>query len=153
QGYHYRRTVYPNWQVGRDELLADIQDFLNRIETALGRTPMIYTSHMWADSDMMNNPRLMSEYPLWTVYHGQRDLRGIMVGGWGNGWDFIQYAEAGENYWGLNPYEEPNITVPGLDFNAYNGTIYGLRGLADIGRPGVALGPVPSGLGFNPVPY
>ena len=134
QGYHYRRTVYANWQVGRDELLADIQDFLDRIETALGRTPLIYTSHMWRDTDMMNNPQVLSQYPLWTVYHGEPDLRGIRVGAWGRNWAFIQYAEQGERYWGLNPYTEPNIDVAGIDFDAYNGTIYGLRGLADLGH-------------------
>ena len=152
QGWHYRRTVYPNWQVGRDALLADIQDFLDRLETALGRTPLIYTSHMWMDSDMMSDPRVMSEYPLWTVYH-RGDLRAISVGGWGRNWAFIQYAEQGKRYWGLNPYNEPGINIGGLDFDAFNGTIYELRGLADMGRPGVALSVVPPGLGLNSVPY
>lgn len=139
QGYHYRRGVYPNWQDGRDELLADIQDFLNRIETALGRTPIIYTSNMWKDTDMMNSPQVMSQYPLWTVYHGGANLAGVSVGAWGNNWDFIQYAEAGGNWWNVNPYAETNINIGGLDFDAYQGSIYGLRGLADIGRPSIAL--------------
>lgn len=133
-GYHYRHR--PD---GIQELLGDIQDFLNRIETALGRTPIIYTSHLWTDSDMMNDPQVMPQYPLWTVYHGQANMTGISVGAWGTDWDFIQYAEAGGRWWGLNPYAEPNINIGGLDFDAYKGTIYGLRGLADIGRPSVAL--------------
>lgn len=138
-GYHYRRGVYANWQVGRDALLADIQDFMNRLETALGRTPIIYTSHMWTDTDMMNNPQVMSQYPLWTVYHGQANLSAISVGAWGANWDFLQYAEAGAHVWGMNPYAEPNINIGGLDFDAYQGTLYGLRGLADMGRPSVAF--------------
>ena len=140
RGYHYRRIASnPNWHAGLTELLADIRSFLERIETALGRTPMIYTSHMWRDSDMMNDPNVMSEHSLWTVYHGERDLTAISVGGWGRAWDFIQYAEDGRNYWGMHPYHEPNIHVPGIDFNAYNGTVHGLLGLADIGRVAVAF--------------
>jgi len=140
RGYHYRRVAgNPHWHDGLAELLADIRGFVERVETALGRTPMIYTSHMWRDSDMMNDPKVMSEHPLWTVYHGERDLTTISVGGWGKDWDFIQYAEDGRNYWGMNPYHEPNIHVPGIDFNAYHGTVHGLLGLADIGRVSVAV--------------
>jgi lysozyme len=140
QGYHYRRTGdNPQWRAGVEALLRDIQTFLATVETALGRTPMIYTSHMWRDSDMMNDPKVLSQHPVWTVYHGERDLTAIKLGAWGNSWDFIQYAEDGKNYWGMRPYHEHNIPVEGIDFNAYNGTIYGLRGLADMGRPGVAM--------------
>lgn len=140
RGYHYRRIAgNPHWHDGVAELLADIRSFMERVETALGRTPMIYTSHMWRDSDMMNDPKIMSEYPLWTVYHGERDLTTISVGAWGRDWDFIQYAEDGKNYWGMNPYHEPNIHVTGIDFTAYHGTVHGLLGLADIGRVGVAF--------------
>src|SRR4029078_12715624 len=91
-GYNYR-NVHANHNAGRQELPVDIQYFLDRIETALGRTPMIYTSHMWKDSDMMADPQVMSEYPLWTVYHGEADINGISVGGWKQDWSFIQYAE------------------------------------------------------------
>lgn len=139
QGYGYRRGVHAAWQDGRAELLADIQEFLDRLETTLGRTPIIYTSNMWKDTDMMDNPQTLAQHPLWTVYHGGANLAGISVGGWGNGWDFVQYAEAGGKWWNIDPYQEPNINIGGLDFDAYQGTIWGLRGLADIGRPGVAL--------------
>jgi len=139
QGYHYRHIRgNPTWQHGVNDLLADIRSFQNRVETALGRTPLIYTSRMWRDSDLMDDPKVMSEYPLWTVYHGERDLNTISVGGWGTDWDFIQYAEDGKYYWGMNPYHEPGIPVTGIDFTAYKGTIHGLLGLADIGRVGVA---------------
>jgi lysozyme len=138
QGYHYRRGHYPNWQVGRDELLADIQDFLDRIETALGRTPIIYTSRMWGDTDMMNDPHTMSQYPLWIVWH-VGILPDLALGGWGHDWDIVQYAEQGGNWRGLNPYTEPDINIPGIDLDAYHWTTYGLRGLADIGRPSIAF--------------
>jgi lysozyme len=137
QGYHYRGGVYANWRAGRDELLADIQDFLDRIEAALGRTPIIYTSRMWGDSDMMNDPKTMSQYPLWIVWH-TGTLANLTLGGWGKDWDFVQYGEQGGNWRGLNPYNEPNINIGGIDFDAYHWTTYGLRGLADIGRPSIA---------------
>lgn len=140
RGYSYRKGHYHNWQAGRDELLEDIQDFLNRVETALGRTPIIYTSNMWTDSDMMDNPKTMSEYPLWAVWHGGA-VADLSAGGWGRAWHFVQYAEQSDTtrWRGLLPYKEAGIDIPGLDFDAYQGTIYGLRGLADLGRPGVGF--------------
>jgi GH25 family lysozyme M1 (1,4-beta-N-acetylmuramidase) len=133
QGYNYRTTAN-----GRTELLKDVQSFLDLVETALGRTPIIYTSKMWTDSDMLRDPKVMSQYPLWTVWHAGQ-LADISVGGWGNDWDFVQYAEQGGNWRGLKPYNEPGINIGGLDFDAYHWTIYGLRGLADIGRPAIAF--------------
>src|SRR5262249_15123705 len=49
EGYQYRHiAAYADrGSNGRRELLTDIQDFLDRVETALGRAPMIYTSRMW----------------------------------------------------------------------------------------------------------
>jgi hypothetical protein len=122
-------------------LLADIQDFMNRLETATGRTPLIYTSRMWSDSDMMNDPKTLSEYPLWTVYHpgaSPADPKRISMGGWGTQWQILQYAEDGKYGWHLNPYREPGVAVPGIDFDAFNGSLHQLRGLADLGRVGVS---------------
>jgi GH25 family lysozyme M1 (1,4-beta-N-acetylmuramidase) len=136
-GYAYRTS-----NAGRQDVLADVQRFLDRIETAVGRTPIIYTSSMWMDSDMLRDPTVMSQYPLWTVYHEARTrpkLLDISVGGWGKDWAFVQYAEQGKRIWGMASYDEPGLSIPGLDFNAYKGTIYGLRGLADLGRTGVAV--------------
>lgn len=134
-GYHYRTT-----QAGRTEVIADTQDFLDRIETALGRTPLIYTSVMWMDSDMMNNPTDLAAYPLWTVNHGRTArLVDIDVGGWGTAWDIIQYAEDGKTVFGIANYSEPGIGIGGCDFDAYRGALAGLRGLADLGRPAAAM--------------
>jgi GH25 family lysozyme M1 (1,4-beta-N-acetylmuramidase) len=135
-GYQYRNIgrYADHGAAGRQVLLADIQDFLDRLETALGRTPLIYTANMWTDSDMMNNPQVMSTYPLWGVGHGRSNLKRISVGGWGTNWKFMQYAEQGETYYGMSSYSEPGINIPGLDFNAFNGSISSLRGLADLGH-------------------
>jgi GH25 family lysozyme M1 (1,4-beta-N-acetylmuramidase) len=154
-GYHYRAgPIYADHgAAGRRALLTDIQDFLNQIETAFGRTPLIYTSRMWSDSDMMNNPAdlepnyPMSNYPLWTVHHPRRgrtldqqqqDLVDTSLGGWGRNWQFIQYAAEGR-WWGIDPYTEPGINIPGLDWDAFRLSMHELRGLADIGRLGIAL--------------
>ncbi len=134
-GYNYRRT-----QKGRHAVIGDVQDFLDRLETALGRTPTIYTSVMWIDSDMMSNPTDLSSYPLWTVNHGRTGrLVDIDIGGWGKNWDLVQYAEDGGRFFGMASYSEPGIGIDGCDFDAYRGTLAGLRGLADLGRPAAAI--------------
>jgi GH25 family lysozyme M1 (1,4-beta-N-acetylmuramidase) len=152
-GYRYRpnyvkgQAQNPDWQRGRDELLDDIQRFVDVIEAALGRTPLIYTSRTWTDSDAMQNPTRMSQYPLWFLDHYCDPARilhnhGIRtIGGWGLNYEILQYAEqsADRRWCGRRPYKEPDIDVEGLDFDAYNGTIDGLRGLADLGRPAVAV--------------
>jgi GH25 family lysozyme M1 (1,4-beta-N-acetylmuramidase) len=127
-GYRYRHINANNpnrGAAGLADLLNDIREFMNRIEKALGRIPMIYTSNMWKDSDMMNNPmdQDFSIYPLWTVAHGNRNWDTISVGAWGNEFSIMQFGEDAD----------------GIDLDAYSGTVYGLRGLADIGRPGLAL--------------
>jgi hypothetical protein len=129
-GYHYLHS-----QAGQDEVIADVQDFLNRIETRLGRTPLIYTSLMWTDD--LNNPQVMSQYPVWTVAHRQ-NLPALTIGAWRHNWDIVQYAEENGPWWNMAHYHEPHINIDGGDFDAYNGTIYGLRALADMGRPGIA---------------
>jgi GH25 family lysozyme M1 (1,4-beta-N-acetylmuramidase) len=97
-GYHYRHIAAyaDHGRAGLDALLTDVGEFMFRLETALGRPPLIYTSVMWMDSDMMNNPTVMFKFPLWTVNHGRTALlRDIQVGGWGSNWTFMQYAEDG----------------------------------------------------------
>lgn len=139
-GYNYRSvTGRTNAQVtaGRQAVIADVQDFLDRVETALGRTPLIYTSVMWMDSDMMGDPTDLSSYPLWTVNHGRTaHITDISVGGWGKEWDIVQYAA---NDAAFKFYSEPDINIGGCDYDAYRSTLAGLRGLADLGRPAAAM--------------
>jgi len=138
EGYSYRSEHGSDAsKAGRTALLTDVQEFLDRIETALGRTPLIYTSVTWMDSDELGNPTEMSQYPLWTVNHG-RTARfvDISVGGWGNDWDILQY---GSNDSGGSYYSEPEIDMDGEDYDAYRDSLAGLRGLADMGRPAAAM--------------
>jgi subtilisin family serine protease/GH25 family lysozyme M1 (1,4-beta-N-acetylmuramidase) len=152
QGYHYR-THWATHAAGQLELLTDVQDFLDRIEKTYGRTAIIYTSvDMWGDSDAMANPaepdpdHPFATYPLWNVFHIRRDAQNAVIPiatltppAWGGHWTFVQYAEDGGNWWGINPYHEPGIRIGGIDYDAFRGTMYQLRCLADIGRPGIVL--------------
>jgi hypothetical protein len=107
---------------------------------------------MWGDTDAMANPpepdadHPFANYPLWNVYHIRPDGHGGVIPiatlsppAWHGQWTFVQYAEDGKQWWGLNPYAEPGINIAGIDYDAFRGTMYQLRGLADIGRASVAL--------------
>src|SRR4051794_40977972 len=95
---------------------------------------------MWMDSDMMGDPSDLASYPLWTVNHGRTaHVADISLGGWGTEWDILQYAEEGKPSFGMAKYSEPGIDIPGCDYDAYRGTLAGLRGLADLGRPAAAM--------------
>lgn len=129
--YHYTHGGLGN-AAGTNALLDALQQWLDRVEAALGRTPIIYTGAMWRDD--LRSTR-MSQYPLWTIPNR------LPFGGWGTRADILQYAEDGENWLGQLHYREPGVDLPGVDYDSYNGTIYGLRGLADLGRVGVGLTP------------
>lgn len=120
-------------QAGSAALLDALQDWLDRVEAALGRTPIIYTGVIWRDD--LRSTR-MSQYPLWTL--PSRWHPAGRLGGW-HRVEMWQYAEDGKP--DGNPYREPGVKLPGVDYDAYNGTIYGLRGLADLGRTAVGLTP------------
>jgi lysozyme len=117
-GYTYGGT---GTAAGTTRLLDDLQKWLDQVEAALGRTPILYTGVIWRDG--LRSTR-MAQYPLWTIPNR------FPMGGWRRV-DIFQYGEG----------PEPDAGLTGVDFNAYNGTIYGLRGLADLGRVGVAITP------------
>jgi monoamine oxidase len=130
---HYRYTHGGQGNAaGTTALLDALQQWLDRVEAALGRTPIIYTGAMWRD-DLRS--KRMSQYPLWTIPNR------LPFGGWGSRADILQYAEDGERWLGQAKYREPGVGLPGVDYDSYNDTIYGLRGLADLGRVGVGLTP------------
>ena len=129
-GYTHDKKGTP---AGTRALLDALQAWLDRVEAALGRTPIIYTGVIWRDD--LSSAR-MSQYPLWTLPNRFRS------DGWLGGWrraELWQYAEDGGPWFGKEHYREPGVELPGVDYDAYNGTIYGLRGLADLGRTGVGL--------------
>lgn len=140
---------------GRQNLFNDILSWLNDVEKQLGRSPIIYTGVIWREQfSAASFPNLqdISAYPLWTAHPipvvQDAAATGEVLRGWSD-YSIWQYAEdkRGDKakgkpgkLWGVDPYVEPGTEkFDGIDYDAFNGTIYGLRGLADIGRPGVAL--------------
>ena len=118
-------------RAGTNALLDAMQDWLDQVEAALGRTPIIYTGVMWRDD--LRSAR-MSQYPLWAVARPPNRP----FGGWARV-EMWQYAEDGGKWLGQASYSEPGVGMGGIDYDSYNGTTYGLRGLADLGRVGVGL--------------
>lgn len=143
------KYAYSTSQAGRQRLLNDFSTWLNEVEKQLGRIPLVYTGVVWREQmTAANFPNLpdMSVYPLWTAHSTRANPnRGEVLRGWSDYaiWQYAENKKKGEDgsqQWGIDPYLEPGTaTFDGIDYDAYNGTIYGLRGLADIGRPGVAL--------------
>jgi GH25 family lysozyme M1 (1,4-beta-N-acetylmuramidase) len=141
---------------GRQNLFNDVATWLNEVEKQLGRIPIVYTGVIWREQfNTANFPNLpdMNSYPLLTAhpspYNVSASLTGEVLAGWST-YSIWQYAEDKSHskidpnnprkLWGVDPYVEPGTErFDGIDYDAFNGTIYGLRGLADIGRPGVAL--------------
>jgi N-acetylmuramoyl-L-alanine amidase/GH25 family lysozyme M1 (1,4-beta-N-acetylmuramidase) len=117
--------------------------FLDRIETALGRVPMIYTSpRVWREF-IQDRPEFarFGDYPLWVVRIppgvSQRDLADHRLtdepelpAPWST-WAIWQYA--GD----FTPDEFPVLQAaePTSDMDVSNGGIHFVRGLADLGRP------------------
>ena len=122
--HHFNDGHQEGTQAGTNSLLNDLQEWLDRIEAALGRTPIIYTGTMWRDD--LQSTR-MSNYPLWTI------PRHFSTQHWSRA-AILQYAEDGGNWLGLAHYTEPNVNIAGAQYDAYNGSIYELRGLADLGH-------------------
>ena len=62
--HHFNDGHQEGNQAGTNRLLHDLQEWLDRVEAALGRTPIIYTGVMWRD-DLQSTQ--MAAYPLWTI--------------------------------------------------------------------------------------
>ena len=120
--------------------LAPMEAFLDRIETALGRVPMIYTSRR-IFRDFLNDDPVFSrfgEYPLWVVrwpaqndrYRTRLTLNPPLPAAWSD-WAILQYS--GD----FTPPEFTNLHAveTGMDMNVSNGGIHVIRGLAGLGRP------------------
>ncbi|PXX39799.1 glycoside hydrolase family 25 protein [Undibacterium pigrum] len=70
-------------------LIAGVQTWLDTVEQALGRTPMIYTDTSFWD-EYMNNQ--FSRYPLWIAEYGVSQPR--LPNGWAS-WTFWQNSQSG----------------------------------------------------------
>jgi len=74
---------------GNTTLAANLQIWLNTVEQALGRTPMIYTGPSFWNQNMNNS---FSRYALWIAQYGVSHP--TIPNGWGS-WTFWQNSEGG----------------------------------------------------------
>jgi GH25 family lysozyme M1 (1,4-beta-N-acetylmuramidase) len=145
-----RKYHYTSGNAGRQDLFKDISIWLKEVETRLGRAPIMYVGVLWREQfkpAWVPAAADMSAFPLWTahpIWVGEvTHTRGEVLSGWSD-YTIWQYAEdkRGDEkrghpskLWGVDPYFEPGTEkFDGMDYDAYNGTIYGLRGLADLGH-------------------
>lgn len=121
-------VVDVEWQAGSPSLDAYIRqnqaecqqklrDWLNAVENATGRTPIIYTAAgFW--NDLFGNPAGFENYPLWVATYGPSQP--IMPGKWKK-YLIWQFTGSGQ--------------VPGIagqvDRNIFNGTLAELKKLAN----------------------
>ncbi|OGF63839.1 MAG: hypothetical protein A2Y62_21580 [Candidatus Fischerbacteria bacterium RBG_13_37_8] len=108
--------------------ISTMHTFLDAVETALGRTPIIYTSERYWKEYVGNNNEF-SEYPLWVV-HNTTENQPALPAGW-NDWTFWQWHTENSKTPMPYPFKQKD---KGIDLNWFNGTIWQLRGYADLGK-------------------
>lgn len=135
---------------------APMEAFLDRVETALGRTPMIYTSRRIWHEYIQDDPAFarFGDYPLWVVnwfgpdgnpgarYNNRMTRQPNLPAPWSD-WAVWQYS--GDE----TPPQYANLYAANkaMDVDMSKGGIHVLRGLADLGRP------APHGAGVRFIAY
>lgn len=96
------------------QILKDLQTWLDVVQAATGRVPIIYTGPDYWNS---LGSSVFGHYPLWVAEYGVQSPK--PVAGWPS-WTFWQYSESG--------------TVPGIsgavDLDVFDGTLEELRSLS-----------------------
>ena len=93
----------------RTVCIKKIKDWLEGIETATGRKPIIYTnSNFW--KDYLDNPPGFENYPLWVASY--RNDAPALPAGW-NDYTFWQYTESG-SVTGISGNVDKNIFKAGM---------------------------------------
>jgi GH25 family lysozyme M1 (1,4-beta-N-acetylmuramidase) len=101
--------------MSKSQVIARMGDWLDRVETALGVTPIIYTSPgVW---DNYVNSTAFANYPLWVAHYYVSCPR--MPDGWTD-WEFHQYTDSGQ---------VAGIGGSSVDRNVFNGTLADLQAL------------------------
>jgi GH25 family lysozyme M1 (1,4-beta-N-acetylmuramidase) len=102
-------------------------EYLDAIETALGRRPMIYTSRSYWH-EFTDDSNEFIDYPLWVIRINNPTADPPPV--WPT-WTIWQW----HTEISTTPMPPPFTAAQrGVDLNHFNGTIHGLRGLADLGH-------------------
>ncbi len=104
-----------------------IQEFADLIEARLGRQPIFYTSRSYW-REFVDNDLGFGEYPLWVVWVNPGEP--LLPAGWTK-WHFWQW----HNEDSATPMPPPfRPRDRGVDLDRFNGTIYQLRGMGDLGH-------------------
>lgn len=101
------------------DVLAGAATWLELVEAATGRTPLLYTFYsFWKNT--LNNPQDLAQYPLWIARYTDAPTPGI-IGGW-PAWTFWQYS-ASQSVSGVGGH---------VDADAFQGDITDLEALAGL---------------------
>ncbi len=93
---HYPEKVELEWQqISLSQRIDCIQQWLNKVESATERKPIIYTSPgFW--SQYMENSQAFTNYPLWLAHYTTQPEPTVPANNWGGkGWTFWQHTETG----------------------------------------------------------
>jgi lysozyme len=99
-------------------IISRVQQWLDTVEAALGRTPLIYTARGFWSANLAGSPAF-GRYPLWVAHYTNNPSPNLPPGFLN--YTFWQYSEAGHI---------SGITGS-VDLDKFNGSIDDLRQLAD----------------------
>ncbi len=100
--------------------------YLDTIESALGRRPIIYTSRSYWQ-EFTDNSTEFADYPLWVIDVNSTTTP-LLPPPWTR-WAFWQWHTELNNTAMPSPFKTSD---KGIDLDHFNGSIYQLRGLADL---------------------
>jgi lysozyme len=93
---HYPEKIALEWQqVSLNQRINIIQQWLDRVEAATKRKPMIYSSPGFWD-EYMEDSQAFINYPLWLAHYTNEPEPTVPANNWGGkGWTIWQYTETG----------------------------------------------------------
>ncbi|WP_051717440.1 GH25 family lysozyme [Streptomyces megasporus] len=103
-----------------------IGTFINKIKSAFGVTPIVYTSKWFVDDCLGGNGGVFATTPLWQPRYQSGSNEPAAIPGANRSWSFWQYSDTG--------------SVSGIsgnvDLNVFRGSLSELRAMANLGSGG-----------------
>jgi lysozyme len=106
-------------RAGNATILQEVQIWLNSVEQALNRLPMIYTTASFWNSHLNHS---FGHYPLWVAEYGAAVPK--IPAGWSN-WQFWQYSQSGK----------VNGVTGSVDMDYFNGSYDDLLAFLQLAEP------------------
>ncbi len=93
---HYPEKIALEWQqISIEHRIDIIQQWLDKVESATGRKPIIYSSPSFWD-EYMEDSQVFINYPLWLAHYTLEPEPKVPANNWGGkGWTIWQYTETG----------------------------------------------------------